>query len=68
MGPKTQADLAVVKFQNVLKLKIASIACAPTALNLKKMRHVGQSKKIKSHFDLVNSYHADFDFSDSLCR
>ena len=36
MGPKTQADLAVVKFQNLLKLKIVSIACGPTALVLNK--------------------------------
>ena len=36
VGPKTQADLAVVKFQNVRKLKNASIALAPTALILKK--------------------------------
>ena len=68
MGPKTQADLAGVKFQNVRKLKNASVALAPTALDLKKVRHVGQSKVRVSHFDLVNTYHADFDFSDSLCR
>ena len=36
VGPKTQTDLAVVKFQNVLKLKSASIAAAPTALVLGK--------------------------------
>ena len=36
MGPKTQADLASIKFQNVRKLKNASIALAPTALILKK--------------------------------
>ena len=36
MGPKTQADLAGIKFQNVRKLKNASIALAPTALALKK--------------------------------
>ena len=36
MGPKTQADLAGIKFQNVRKLKNASIALAPTALILKK--------------------------------
>ena len=36
MGPKTQADLAGIKFQNVRKLKNASIALAPTALSLKK--------------------------------
>ena len=33
-----------------------------------KMRHVGQSKVSKSHFDLANPYHADFDISNSLCR
>ena len=32
VGPKTQADLAGVKFQNVRNLKNASIALAPTAL------------------------------------
>ena len=37
VGPKTQADLAVVKFQNIRKLKSASIACAPTAIILKNM-------------------------------
>ena len=68
MGPKTQADLAGIKFQNVRKLKNASIAFGPTALVLKKVRHVGQSKVRVSHFDLVNYYHADFDFSDSVCR
>ena len=36
VGPKTQADLAVAKFQNVLKCKNASIALAPTALVRKK--------------------------------
>ena len=36
VGPKTQADLAGVKFQNVRKLKNASIALAPTALVRKK--------------------------------
>ena len=35
VGPKTQADLAVEKFQNVRKFKNASIALAPTALVLK---------------------------------
>ena len=68
MGPKAQAGLAAVKFQNVLKLKIASIAGAPTGLNLKKVRHVGQSNVGKSYFDLVNPYHADFDVSHSLSR
>ena len=68
MGPKTQADLAGIKFQNVRKLKNASIALAPTALILKKVRHVGQRHREGAHFDLVNPYHADFDFSDSLCR
>ena len=48
--------------------KNASIACRPTAPVRKKMRHVGQSKVIKSHFDLANPYHADFDISNSLCR
>ena len=48
MGPKTQADLAGVKFQNVRKLKNASIALAPTALILKKSATRGpkQEKEI----------------------
>ena len=33
----------------------------------KKVRHVGQSKVMESHFDLVNPYHADFDVELSLC-
>ena len=48
MGPKTQADLAGIKFQNVRKLKNASIAFAPTALILKKSATRGpkQEKEI----------------------
>ena len=34
----------------------------------KKVRHVGQRQRGTAHFDLVNCYHADFDFSNSLCR
>ena len=55
-----------MNFQKLQKLQNATIACGPTALVLKKVRHVGQM--IKSHFDFVNSYHADFDVSNSLCR
>ena len=36
VGAKAQADLAGVKFQNVRKLKNASIASAPTAVVLEK--------------------------------
>ena len=48
VGPKAQADLAGVKFQNVRKLKNASIALAPTALILKKSATRGpkQEKEI----------------------
>ena len=64
---KTEAELATVKFQKV-KVENASIACRPTAPARQKMRHVGQSKVRKSHFDHANPYHADFDISNSLCR
>ena len=41
--------------KNVLNDSAQTGACA------KKVRHVGQSKVMESHFDLVNPYHADFE-------
>ena len=67
--PKAGGQLTKMNFQKLQKLQNASIACGPTALVLKKkVRHVGQGQGEGAHFDIVNSYHADFDSSGSLCR
>ena len=42
--PKAQAELAAINLQKVEERKTTSIASGPTALVLKKVRHVGQSK------------------------
>ena len=48
--------------------KCVDCLCAHGSHSEKKVRHVGQSKVRKSHFDLANPYHADFDVQNSLCR
>ena len=65
MGAKGKSTADEDEFSEMTKLQNASIACGPTALVLKKVRHAGQ--RHSAHFDLVNPDHADFNVSNSLC-
>ena len=66
-APVCALTVSTLTFSKFSKMKNVLTVGAQTGACAKKVRHVGQSKVMESHFDLVNPYHADFDVELSLC-